>query len=83
MHCVCAVVQYRLCCFVYLTVNCFSFCFIIAQGESRRQRTFLELRQQTVSLVSNLLAPITSNVQTYSTAVQRFRETETEIAAER
>lgn len=49
-----------------LAVNCFSSCFIMAQGESRRQRTFLELRLQTVSLVSNLLAPITSNVQTYS-----------------
>ena len=83
-HCtLCVAVQCKICGFGCLTVNCFSFCFIIAQGESRRQRAFLELRKQTVSLVSNLLVLITSNEKTYCTAVQRVRETETEIAAER
>lgn len=32
------------------------------KGESRRPRTFLELRLQTVSLVGNLLTPVTSHV---------------------
>lgn len=66
LKCACAVVQHALCGFVCLAVNCFASCFIMAQGESRRQRTFLERRLQTVSLVSNLLALITSNEQTYS-----------------
>lgn len=52
--CVRVVVQCMICGFVCLTVNCFSSCFIMAQGKSKRQRTFLELRLQTVSLVSNL-----------------------------
>lgn len=77
LQCVCAVVQYMSCGFVCLSVNCFSSCFIMAQGESRRQRTFLELRLQTVSLVSNLLAPITSNVQTYSCS-ESWRDRETQ-----
>lgn len=47
----------------------------MAQGENRRQRTYLELKLHTVSLVSNLLAPITSNVQTNSCSEsQRNRE---------
>lgn len=64
---------------VCLIINCFSSCFIMAQGESRRQRTFLELSLQTVSLVSNFLAPVTS----ICADIQLFRElkkTETDTA---
>lgn len=59
-----------MCGFVCLIINCFSSCFIMAQGESGRQRTFLELSLQTVSLVSNFLAPVTS----ICADIQLFRE---------
>lgn len=55
MVCACmhAVYDLRLC----APHHRFSSCFIMAHGERRRQRTFLELRLQTVS---NFLAPVTS-----------------------
>lgn len=71
-NCAHPVVRRALCGLVPLAVNCFSSRFIMAQGESRRQRTFLERRLQTASLVSNLLAPITSN----RTDIQLFSESE-------
>lgn len=46
----------------------------MTQGESKRQRTFLELRLPTVSLVSNLLAPVTSNVQMFRGLKGKQRE---------
>lgn len=42
LHCAHARVQYVICGFVCLAVNCFSSRFIMAQGENRRQRTFLD-----------------------------------------